>query len=149
MNSRERLLSSFGDADAAEFTVVSATSITAIAPAHIGGTVDVTVGNVGGSSALSSKDHFRFQPIVEAVSPNSGPIGGGTSVTVTGQGFAVGSTVTSFKFGKTKSNAVSCASETMCTALAPKHLAGSVDVTATVNKAASLVNSPADQFTYG
>jgi alpha-tubulin suppressor-like RCC1 family protein len=139
----------FGGVDATEYTVVSATSITAVVSPHIGGTVDVTVSNVGGSSALSSKDHFRFQPIVEAVTPNTGSISGGASVTVTGQGFAVGTTATSFKFGKTKSKSVSCASETMCTVLVPAHVAGSVDVTASVNKAASLVNSPADQFTYG
>ena len=34
------------------------------------------------------------QPTVTAISPNSGPTSGGTSVTITGTGFATGATVT-------------------------------------------------------
>jgi alpha-tubulin suppressor-like RCC1 family protein len=139
---------SFGGV-AAEYSVVSAKSIVAVSPPRVGGTVDVTVSNVAGTSAATSKDHFRYQPTVEAISPNAGSIGGGQSVTVSGRGFAVGSTATTFKFGKTKSKSVSCVSDTTCTVLAPAHEAGSVDVTATVNKAAGLANSPADLFTYG
>ena len=76
---------SFG-AKAASFTVASATSITATAPAAGAGTVDVSVANAGGASATSAGDQFTYvaAPSVSGVSPNAGPVGGGTEVTITG-----------------------------------------------------------------
>jgi alpha-tubulin suppressor-like RCC1 family protein len=139
---------SFGSTSAVSFTVNSSTSITAVTAASIGGTVDVRVTNSAGTSAASSKDHFKYLPVVESVSPGGGPAAGGTSVTVTGTGFALGSTATSFKFGTVKSKSVSCTSSTTCTATAPAHAAGTVDVVAVVNKANSTINAPADQFSY-
>jgi hypothetical protein len=51
----------FGGTAAASFTVVSATQITATAPAGTGGTtVDITVTTAGGTSATSSADRFQF-----------------------------------------------------------------------------------------
>ncbi len=101
----------------------------------------------GGPSAATSKDHFAYAPAIESVSPNGGSTLGGTSVTVTGSGFALGSVATTFKFGKVKAGSVNCTSSTSCTMTAPAQPAGTVDVVATVNK----VNSPlsaADHFTY-
>jgi alpha-tubulin suppressor-like RCC1 family protein len=137
---------SFGALPALKFTVNSPTSITAIAPAQSAGIVDVHVTNSTGTSATSSKDHFKYTPTIEAVSPNAGPTTGGTSVTVTGTGFAPGATI--FKFGKAKATAVACPSSTSCTMRSPAHEAGTVDVTATVAKAVSPVNPPPDQFSY-
>ena len=45
---------------AANFTVASATSITATAPAGTAGTVDVTVTTLGGASATSTADQFTY-----------------------------------------------------------------------------------------
>jgi alpha-tubulin suppressor-like RCC1 family protein len=140
---------SFGGQPAASFTVNSATSITALSPPASAGVVDVTVADTVGTSPISSKDHFTYTPTVEGVSPNSGPVTAGTSVTVTGSGFVAGGTATTFKFGKGKATAVVCASSTSCTMKAPAGVAGAVDVRATVNKATSPVNAPADTFTYG
>jgi alpha-tubulin suppressor-like RCC1 family protein len=139
---------SFGQTSAPSFTVNSPTSITAVAPPGIGGTVDVHVSNTAGTSSSSSKDRFKYLPVVEGVAPGSGPASGGTSVTVTGSGFALGSSATSFKFGTVKAKAVSCTSTTTCQVTTPTHAAGTVDVVATANKAASAPNAPADQFTY-
>jgi hypothetical protein len=77
---------SFGDVPAASFTVGSDTSISALSPASSGGTVDVTVSNAGGTSASSAADQFTFvgQPVVSGISPDSGPVGGGTEVTISG-----------------------------------------------------------------
>ena len=80
------------------------------------------------------------------MTPSSGPTAGGTSVTVTGTGFALGS-ATTFKFGRTKAASVSCASSTSCTVVSPAHEAGTVDVIATVSKAKS-PTSAGDRFTY-
>ncbi len=137
----------FGGTNAIHFTVNSATSITAESPPETAGTVDVIVTTPGGPSAATSKDHFAYAPAIESVSPNGGSTLGGTSVTVTGSGFALGSVATTFKFGKVKAGSVNCTSSTSCTMTAPAQPAGTVDVVATVNK----VNSPlsaADHFTY-
>jgi alpha-tubulin suppressor-like RCC1 family protein len=136
----------FGGAPASEYTVISPTSITAVAPASASGYADVRVSAVGGTSPTTAKDRFKYVPTVTSVSPNAGPVAGGTSVTVTGSGFTVG-TETMFKFGKVKATAVSCTSSTSCTMLSPAGLAGAVDVTALVGRLASLA-SPADLFTY-
>lgn len=138
----------FGSSDATSVAVKSATKITAISPAESAGTVDVTVTTPGGTSGISTKDRFKFVPSVTAISPNTGSKAGGTSVTVTGSGFALGSTATVFKFDSTKATSVECTSSTTCTVIAPAHAVGTVDVKATVNKASSAKNAPADQFTY-
>jgi len=137
----------FGQTSAVEFTVNSPTSITAVAPAAAAGTVDVNVTNVAGTSASSSRDHFKYVPAVEGVTPNAGSTHGGESVTVTGNGFAFGSTATVFKFGKVKAKSVSCTSSTTCVVTAPAQAAGTIDVVATVNKASSTINA-GDHFTY-
>jgi hypothetical protein len=130
------------------FNVNSATSVTATAPLHAVGTVDVQLTSPGGTSVLSTKDHYTYTPIIESVAPNEGPAAGGTSVTVTGTGFALGSTATTFKFAARKPTSVSCESTTTCTMVSPLGTAGTtVDVIATVSK----VNSPkgtSDHFTY-
>jgi alpha-tubulin suppressor-like RCC1 family protein len=139
----------FGTAEAASFSVNSPTSITAVAPAHTGGLVDVTVTNTIATSAALLADRFKYIPAVLGLAPNTGSTLGGTSVTVTGEGFAEGSTATTFKFGNVKATVVNCTSGTSCTVTAPVHEAATVDVVATVNKAKSALNAPADQFTYG
>jgi len=139
---------SFGATSATHFTINSPFSITATSPSvATASTVDVTVSNAGGASATSGKDKFKYLPSVDAVTPNSGSTLGGTSVTVTGTGFAVGSTATSFAFGVPKATSVECASTTSCTMIAPAGT-GTVNVVAKVNKLKSPVNAPADQFTY-
>jgi phospholipase C len=139
----------FGSAGAATSTVVSATSITASAPPEPAGAVDVSVTTPGGTSPVSSADVYRFTPVVTSVSPSSGPVGGATKVTVAGEGFATGTSATSFMFGSTKASGVACSSTTSCTVVAPAHEAATVDVKATVNKVSSPRNFPADAFTYG
>jgi alpha-tubulin suppressor-like RCC1 family protein len=139
---------SFGAAPALGYTVVSPTSITAEVPPEAAGAVDVTVTNVAGTSARSAKDHFTYTPTVEGLAPHEGSMAGGTSVTVTGTGFATGATATTFKFATKKATSVQCASTTSCTMIAPAGTAGTVNVTAQVNKAISPVNAPADDFTY-
>jgi alpha-tubulin suppressor-like RCC1 family protein len=136
----------FGEATAA-FTVHSPTSITAIAPEHIAASVDIRVTNIAGVTPVTTKDRFKYTPTVTNVTPNGGPIAGGTSITVTGTGFVVGSG-TSFFFGQAKATSVSCSSTTSCTMLTPAHEAGTVDVIAQANKVRSPPNAPADQFTF-
>jgi len=138
----------FGAIEATSFTVNSDESITAASPEEAAGVVDVRVTTPEGTSPLSLKDKFRFTPTVTGLSRNTGPTAGGTTMTVTGTGFALGTTATIFKFGTATGTSVNCASTTECTVVSPAHAAGHVDVKATVNKVTSPKNAPADQFRY-
>jgi hypothetical protein len=135
----------FGSQEAS-FTVTSSTKIVATAPAAAVGTVDVTVTNPAGTSPITTGDRYKYAPAVTSLTPASGPTAGGTSVSVTGSGFALGSG-TIFKFGGTKAAGVNCTSSTKCTVLAPPHAAATVDVKATVNAIAS-PKSTGDRYTY-
>jgi len=84
-------------------------------------------------------------PTVSSVSPNTGPIGGGTSVTVTGSGFTGATTV---KFGSAAAVSFSVTSSTTLTAVSPAGSSGPVDVTVTT-PAGTSATSAADTFTYG
>jgi hypothetical protein len=142
----------FGSAQASSFVVNSPTSITAVAPAGAG-TVDVTVTTTSGASGVSSKDRYTYEPeplTVTGVTPGTGPIAGGTTVTVTGSGFALGNATTFTFSGKEAATAVNCASTTTCTLITPAaKKAGTISVIAAVGKTKSKKSSPGDQFIYG
>jgi hypothetical protein len=140
----------FGSTSATSFTVNSATSITATSPEGTTGTVDITVTTPNGTSAISTKDHFKFEaPTVTSVNPDTGSTAGGTTVTIAGTGFALGTSATTVKFGSTLGASVDCTSTTACTAVAPAHKkAGVVEVRITVSGATSPKDPPADRFTY-
>lgn len=140
----------FGSTYATSFSVTSASSISAVAPPSSSGRVDVTVIAPGGVSAISTRDAFTYgTPTVIGVSPDSGPTEAGTKVTVTGTGFAPGAGMTAFKFGRSSATNVECASTTTCTMQAPAaKKQATVDVVATVAKAKSKKNPPADQYRY-
>ena len=137
----------FGSVAASTFTVGSAGSITATAPAQAAGTVDVTVTTPGGTSATGTADKFTYDaaPTVTKVSPAAGPTAGGTSVTITGTHFVVGSSTVAF--GSTAGTGVTCSSTTTCTATSPAEAAATVDVTVTTPGGTSATGT-ADKFTY-
>ena len=64
------------------------------------GMVDVQVQTAGGTSAKSSADQFFYgsPPAVTGLSPSSGPVAGGTAVTITGTSFT---SATEVRFGDT------------------------------------------------
>ena len=65
-------------------------------------------------------------PVVSSISPSSGPISGGTSVTITGSNFQAGASVS---FGGITASSASVGSSTQIQAIAPAHSAGKADVT--------------------
>jgi hypothetical protein len=67
-------------------------------------------------------------PIISSLSPTSGPAGGGTTVTISGTGFAVGATVS---FGGTAATNVNVVGSTTITAVTPAHASGAVNVVVT------------------
>jgi phosphatidylinositol-3-phosphatase len=120
---------SFGGTAAANVNVLGSTSITAVTPAHASGSVNVVVTNPGGQSATSTNG-FTYTvsppaPTVSSVNPTSGPTSGGTSITITGTGFASGATVA---FGGTAATSVLVSNSTTITAVTPAHEAATVDV---------------------
>ena len=132
----------FGSANAASFTVNSATSITAVSPAGIG-IVNVTVTTAGGTSEAVPADDFSYGPTVTNVEANHGPPEGGNLVTITGTGF---SGATAVKFGATNATTFAVNSATSINAISPPG-SGPVDVTVTTPEGKS-ATSAADQFTY-
>ncbi|RYG19976.1 MAG: hypothetical protein EON96_01925, partial [Caulobacteraceae bacterium] len=139
---------SFGATPATGFTFNSATSITATAPASAAGTVDIRVTNGAGTSATSASDQFSYvnAPTVTSISPSTGPTGGGTTVTITGSGFAAAAGTGAVKFGATNAT-YTINSNTQITATSPANTAGTYDVTVTTLGGTS-ATSAADQFTY-
>jgi hypothetical protein len=135
----------FGGINATSYTINSDTQITAIAPNHAAGTVDVIVTN-GTSSATSAADQYTYLavPTVSSISPATGPAGGGTSVVITGTNLSGASAVS---FGGTAATTFTVNSATQITATAPAHAAGTVDITVTTAGGTS-ATSAADQFTY-
>lgn len=80
---------------------------------------------------------------VTSISPNTGPIAGGTAVTITGTNFVTGATVS---FGVATSPKVVFVNSTTLTATTPPHVAGPVNVTV-INKAGDNGTLPAS-FSY-
>ncbi|WP_265806226.1 IPT/TIG domain-containing protein, partial [Wenjunlia tyrosinilytica] len=117
----------FGATAAASFTVVSPTQITAVAPPGAAGPVWVTVTTPGGTSAPGASYFYVNAPVVTAITPVSGPLAGGNTVTVTGSHLIEALTV---RFGTTAASFTSV-SDVQLTAVAPPGAAGTVQLTVT------------------
>jgi IPT/TIG domain/PEGA domain len=141
----------FGSTRATSFTYVSGTTITAIAPAESAGTVDITVTTTSGTSATSTVDKYTYTasppyPIISSISPTSGPITGGTQVTITGGNFT-GFENYNLMFGSTGVSSFSSISDSKIIATAPAESAGTVDIVITTPYGSSAI-STADEYTY-
>jgi hypothetical protein len=154
-------------------TMVTTDMILVKAP-NIAGTVDVRVTTPLGTSPVTSFDQFTspaptqppaiiaispYNPppqggVASALSPNCGPIAGGTQVTIRGTGFASDSTVAFVGNGATQpASGVVVVSQTEITAVTPASPlpapgTGMVDVHVT-NSLGTSAATDADQFTYG
>ena len=122
----------FANTPSTAFTVNSATSISAIAPAGSSGSVvvAVVVGSAPSSPNWSSiYTYFDQPPVVASLSPTIGTAAGGTTVSITGIGF---SGATAVNFGASPASGVVVTSPTTITAVTPPGTASSsVDVTVT------------------
>jgi hypothetical protein len=120
------------DADVVRFGPSTATirsagenSVVVTAPARAAGLVDVTV-EVDGIT-YTAVDAYRFEPgiSVSEVSPSSGPIEGGSTVTISGAGFTADSTV---RFGAVGARSVRYIGAATLEAVTPPNTLGFVDV---------------------
>jgi len=137
---------SFGGVAAASVMVASSTQIGAVTPPHAAGVVDVWVTNLDSQLATlaSGFTYVLPPPTISGVSPTTGPIGGGTVVTITGTNFQNSATVT---FAGAAATSVTVNSSTQIAATTPAHAAGTVDVRVTNpdNQSATLPSG----FTFG
>jgi hypothetical protein len=122
------------------FTVDSASRITAKTPRLAAGPIYVTT-----PAGKAIGGEYSPYPIITGVSPPSGPIRGGTIVTVSGMGMPTGSAI-GMSFGGVAVSADCSGGDDKCGVLsppAPKGKAGGVDVT--INGSAPV---SADKFDY-
>jgi uncharacterized cupredoxin-like copper-binding protein len=111
----------FGGVAAQSVTVTDSTSLVAVTPAHAAGDVPVVVTNGDGQSvSFSSYTYTLPGPSITAVSPATGPTSGGTTFTISGNGFVAGATVT---VGGRAAGEVNVVNATTITALSPLGLA--------------------------
>ncbi|MHB8264060.1 MAG: PKD domain-containing protein [Acidimicrobiales bacterium] len=104
-----------------------------------------TVSLNGGPSAMASQSVTvpAVGPVASGISPDFGPMAGGTAVTITGSGFAPGATV---NFGSGSASGVNVSSPSEITAVSPAGI-GTVDVRVTVAGQESIANAK-DRFAY-
>jgi IPT/TIG domain len=94
-------------------------------------------------AAIAAPTALASAPAVIAISPNNGPAGGGSAVTITGSGFLPGSTISFGAYAATRENVES---PSTITATSP---AGAETVSVTVTNAeGSSAPLPGDRFAY-
>jgi hypothetical protein len=132
----------------ATFTVNSDTSITAVSPPQVKGTVDIVVFTPTGNSAATSADRYSYNPAanpaVSSLATTSGSTAGGTLVTIVGSNFTGASAVT---FGNVAAAYFTVNSDSSISAISPPQAQGAVHVQVTTPSGTSTATS-ADLFTY-
>ncbi|HET9180174.1 MAG TPA: IPT/TIG domain-containing protein [Terriglobia bacterium] len=119
----------FGASSSPTVTVASSTEIDAISPPESSGTAAITVTNPDGQSAsLPSGFTYSSGPSLSTISPNTGPVTGGTTVTISGSGFQSGASVS---FGGIAATSVKLVSSTQIQAVSPVSPAGTVTIVVT------------------
>jgi len=144
----------FGSTAATSYIVNSSTQITAIAPAHLVGPVDIVAKSPAGSSAVVPADVYTYfvaastlAPTVTKLNPKIGATFGGTTVVITGTDFSSVPATNGVKFGDLYAASYVVNSNTQITAKTKAHLFGIVDVVVT-NAYGSSALVLADQYTY-
>ncbi|WP_455907232.1 IPT/TIG domain-containing protein, partial [Streptomyces niveus] len=119
----------FGATAATSLTVLSDTQLTVTAPSG-SGSVQVTVTTPGGTSSQFVTYTYSgvSVPVLGSVVPVSGPVAGGTTVTLTGSNLAG---VTGVRFGATAATSFTVVSSTQIMAVSPAGAVGPVQVTVT------------------
>jgi hypothetical protein len=110
----------FGGVPGTNIVNVSDSQITVKNPAHAVGPVPVVITAAGGTATAA--EPFTYEsvpPGVSSLSPPGGPVGGGTTVTITGSGFGAGDPNTTVSFGGAPGTMVDVVSQTQITVVSP------------------------------
>ena len=136
----------FGTVAGTGLTVVNATTITVVSPAEAAGAHNIQVTTPSGTSAKVAADEFTFEgaPSVTGVSPSSGPVSGGTTVTLTGTNF---SGATQVVFGTVAGTGLTVVNATTITVVSPAEAAGAHNIQVTTPSGTS-AKVAADEFTF-
>jgi Zn-dependent metalloprotease len=129
--------------------VASPTSLVATTPPHAAGAVDVAVTTPAGTATRASGFTYTAAPppppTLASITPTTGPVAGGTAVTLTGTNFTAGASVT---LGGAPATSVVVVNSTRMTAITPSHAAGPVNVTVTTIEWPAAPATLANGFTY-
>ena len=106
-------------------TIITPRTLTAVAPAHAAGLVDVVVTNDGQSGTLFNAFSY-YATVILSVTPNHGPIAGGTPVVLLGYNFQVGSLV---YFDGILATDIAVIDAQHISCVTPSHSLGFIDVT--------------------
>jgi hypothetical protein len=117
-----------GGAACTGLTVTSDSSATCVTPAGAAGTVNVTLTTPGGTSGPVFFTYDN-EPKISAVKPGQGPLGGGTTITLTGASFIVGATTVTV--GGNPCGSVVVSGDKSLTCVTPPGTVGVKDVLAT------------------
>lgn len=121
----------FGATEATSFNVISENRIHAVAPAHSAGLVNISVTTPLGTTASDATNEYEYgtgPPFVATVSPTSGPVSGGTEVTITGTRFTG---TTDVEFDGTPADSFIEVSDSVITAVTPAHSSDTTTVVVT------------------
>ena len=135
----------FGASASSTVTYLSPEALIAVSPPGQG-PVNVVVQTAGGNSATSSADQFFYgsPPAITGLRPQSGPVTGGTTITISGTGFTG---ATAVGFGGLPATSFEVKSDSEIQATTPPEPAGTVDI-AVVTPAGANAPTPADRYTY-
>jgi hypothetical protein len=140
----------FGSTAATSFTVITDTLISAVVPPGPsgGGSVSVSVTGPGGTSAPGVNYTYIFAPapppVVTLVSPTSGPVAGGNTVSIIGSHLTSATAVT---FGSTAATSFTVVSDTLISAVVPPGPSGGGSVSVSVTAPGS-TSAPGVTYTY-
>ncbi len=134
-------------------TAISDGSARVTTPVHADGPALVCVTAAGGTAEAAEPFTFESAPVVgpNGLNPTQGPVPGGTTVTITGSGFAPGDPATAVAFGGRPATGVKVVSTTKITAVTPASpLAspGTGAVSVTVADAGGGPATAAQHYTY-
>jgi hypothetical protein len=118
----------FGTTTAASVTVTSGTQIKAVTRAHAPGTFTLSVTTPGGTTTSTGRYRFIAAPKITSFAPATGPVAGGTTVTIDGTGFTGASSV---RFGTTTAASYTVTSSSQIKAVTRAHLAGTLPISVT------------------
>ncbi|MDA0301551.1 MAG: IPT/TIG domain-containing protein [Chloroflexi bacterium] len=135
----------FGSVPATGINVVGSSSMLLRAPANVAGPSTITIVNPSGERVTRASGYtYEGTVTVDTMLPGGGPTAGGATVTISGNGFAPGASVT---FGGTAATSVTVVNPTQIVAVAPPNSAGSQGVR--VTNANGATNLQAPNYTYG
>lgn len=115
----------FGDILASSVTYINSSQLTAITPAASTSQIITVINPDNESSTSSGLFSYIFSPRIDSITPNSGLVGGGTSITISGNFFSPGVVV---RIGGALATSITRVNSFTITAVTPPGTVGRADV---------------------